>query len=545
MAELTISSDEIRSAIANYTSTVSTEATKEEIGVVVDTSDGIAHISGLPSAMANELLEFPGGILGVALNLEDREIGAVILGNFDEIAQGQEVRRTGDVLSVPVGDGFLGRVVNPLGQPIDGLGDIEAEGNRALELQAPSVLERQPVEEPMQTGIKAIDAMTPIGRGQRQLIIGDRKTGKTAVCIDAILNQKANWESGDKTKQLRCIYVAVGQKGSTIAGVKATLEEHGAMEYTTIVAAPASDSAGFKWLAPFTGSAIGQHWMYGGAHVLVVFDDLSKQADAYRAISLLLRRPPGREAYPGDVFYLHSRLLERCAKLSDEMGGGSMTGLPIIETKANDVSAFIPTNVISITDGQVFLESDLFNRGVRPAVNVGISVSRVGGAAQTKGMKKVSGSLRLDLAAFRDLESFATFASDLDAASKAQLERGQRLVEILKQDQSSPVAVEDQIVSIYLAGEGFYDSVPVVDIRRFEAELLEQLHHSAAEVFSQIEGGAALSDESMAILRAKTNEFKEGFVASDGSRVINEPEAEALSEDEIDRETLTVTKKKA
>ncbi|MBB1030586.1 F0F1 ATP synthase subunit alpha [Dietzia sp. SLG310A2-38A2] len=544
MAELTISSEEIRSAIANYTSTVSTDATKEEVGVVVDTGDGIAHISGLPSAMANELLEFPGGILGVALNLEDREIGAVILGNFDEIAQGQEVRRTGNVLSVPVGDGFLGRVVNPLGKPIDGLGDIESAGTRALELQAPSVLERQPVEEPMQTGIKAIDAMTPIGRGQRQLIIGDRKTGKTAVCIDAILNQKANWESGDKTKQLRCIYVAIGQKGSTIAGVKATLEENGAMEYTTIVAAPASDSAGFKWLAPFTGSAIGQHWMYEGAHVLVVFDDLSKQADAYRAISLLLRRPPGREAYPGDVFYLHSRLLERCAKLSDEMGGGSLTGLPIIETKANDVSAFIPTNVISITDGQVFLESDLFNRGVRPAVNVGISVSRVGGAAQTKGMKKVSGSLRLDLAAYRDLESFATFASDLDAASKAQLERGQRLVEILKQDQNSPVAVEDQIVSIYLAGEGFYDTVPVEDVRRFEGELLESLRHSASDVYSQIDGGAALSDESKATLEAKTNEFKEGFVASDGSRVVNEPEAEALSEDEIDRETLTVTKKK-
>ncbi|UVE95736.1 F0F1 ATP synthase subunit alpha [Dietzia sp. B32] len=544
MAELTISSDEIRSAIANYTSTVSTDATKEEVGLVVDTSDGIAHISGLPSAMANELLEFPGGILGVALNLEDREIGAVILGNFEEIAQGQEVRRTGDVLSVPVGDGFLGRVVNPLGQPIDGLGDIESEGTRALELQAPSVLERQPVEEPMQTGIKAIDAMTPIGRGQRQLIIGDRKTGKTAVCIDAILNQKANWESGDKTKQLRCIYVAIGQKGSTIAGVKATLEEHGAMEYTTIVAAPASDSAGFKWLAPFTGSAIGQHWMYDGAHVLVVFDDLSKQADAYRAISLLLRRPPGREAYPGDVFYLHSRLLERCAKLSDEMGGGSLTGLPIIETKANDVSAFIPTNVISITDGQVFLESDLFNRGVRPAVNVGISVSRVGGAAQTKGMKKVSGSLRLDLAAYRDLESFATFASDLDAASKAQLERGQRLVEILKQDQNSPVAVEDQIVSIYLAGEGFYDSVPVEDVRRFETELLEHLHHSASDVYSQIDGGGALSDESKSTLEAKTNEFKEGFQTTDGSSVVKEPEAEALSEDEIDRETLTVTKKK-
>ena len=544
MAELTISSDEIRSAIANYTSTVSNEASREEVGIVTDTGDGIAHISGLPSAMANELLEFPGGILGVALNLEDREIGAVVLGNFDEIAQGQEVRRTGEVLSVPVGDGFLGRVVNPLGQPIDGLGDIESEGTRALELQAPSVLERQPVEEPMQTGIKAIDAMTPIGRGQRQLIIGDRKTGKTAVCIDAILNQKANWESGDKTKQLRCIYVAIGQKGSTIAGVKATLEENGAMEYTTIVAAPASDSAGFKWLAPFTGSAIGQHWMYDGAHVLVVFDDLSKQADAYRAISLLLRRPPGREAYPGDVFYLHSRLLERCAKLSDEMGGGSLTGLPIIETKANDVSAFIPTNVISITDGQVFLESDLFNRGVRPAVNVGISVSRVGGAAQTKGMKKVSGSLRLDLAAFRDLEAFATFASDLDAASKAQLERGQRLVEILKQDQNSPVAVEDQIVSIYLAGEGFYDSVPVEDVRRFEGELLETLRHSASDVYSQIEGGAALSDESKSTLEAKTNEFKEGFVATDGSRVVNEPEAEALSEDEIDREKLTVTKKK-
>jgi len=545
MAELTISSDEIRSAIANYTSSVSTEASREEVGIVTDTSDGIAHISGLPSAMANELLEFPGGILGVALNLEDREIGAVILGNFDEIAQGQEVRRTGEVLSVPVGDAFLGRVVNPLGQPIDGLGEIASEGTRALELQAPTVLERQPVEEPMQTGIKAIDAMTPIGRGQRQLIIGDRKTGKTAVCIDAILNQKANWESGDKTKQLRCIYVAVGQKGSTIAGVKATLEEHGAMEYTTIVAAPASDSAGFKWLAPFTGSAIGQHWMYAGNHVLVVFDDLSKQADAYRAISLLLRRPPGREAYPGDVFYLHSRLLERCAKLSDEMGGGSMTGLPIIETKANDVSAFIPTNVISITDGQVFLESDLFNRGVRPAINVGVSVSRVGGAAQTKGMKKVSGSLRLDLAAFRDLEAFATFASDLDAASKAQLERGQRLVEILKQDQSSPVSVEDQIVSIYLAGEGHYDTVPVDDVRRFERELIENLHHTAADVYSQIEGGAALSDESKSALEARTDEFKQGFVASDGSRVVNEPEAEPLAADDIDRESLTVTKKKA
>ena len=545
MAELTISSDEIRSAIANYTSSIAQEASREEVGYVTDTSDGIAHISGLPSAMANELLEFPGGVLGVALNLEDREIGAVVLGNFDEIAEGQEVRRTGDVLSVPVGDNFLGRVINPLGQPIDGLGEIESTERRALELQAPSVLERQPVEEPMQTGIKAVDAMTPIGRGQRQLIIGDRKTGKTALCIDAILNQKANWESGDKTKQLRCIYVAIGQKGSTIAGVKATLEEHGAMEYTTIVAAPASDSAGFKWLAPFTGSALGQQWMYEGNHVLIVFDDLSKQAEAYRAISLLLRRPPGREAYPGDVFYLHSRLLERCAKLSDEMGGGSMTGLPIIETKANDVSAYIPTNVISITDGQVFLESDLFNRGVRPAVNVGISVSRVGGAAQTKGMKKVSGSLRLDLAAFRDLEAFATFASDLDAASKNQLERGARLVEILKQDQNSPVPVEDQIVSIYLAGEGKYDSVPVEDIRRFEAELLEDLHHSAADVYEQIKGGAALTDESMDSLKSKTDKFKETFRASDGSRVVAEPPAEAMSAEELERENLKVTKKKS
>ena len=542
MAELTISSDEIRSAIANYTQSMSQDASRDEVGTVVDTGDGIAHISGLPSAMANEILEFPGGILGVALNLEDREIGAVILGNFDEIEEGQEVRRTGDVLSVPVGEGFLGRVVNPLGEAIDGLGDIESTERRALELQAPSVLERQPVEEPMQTGIKAVDAMTPIGRGQRQLIIGDRKTGKTALCIDAILNQKANWESGDKRKQLRCIYVAVGQKGSTIAGVKATLEEHGAMEYTTIVAAPASDSAGLKWLAPFTGSAIGQQWMYEGNHVLIVFDDLSKQAEAYRAISLLLRRPPGREAYPGDVFYLHSRLLERCAKLSDELGGGSMTGLPIIETKANDVSAFIPTNVISITDGQVFLESDLFNRGVRPAVNVGISVSRVGGAAQTKGMKKVSGSLRLDLAAYRDLESFATFASDLDAASKAQLDRGSRLVEILKQNESSPVAVEDQIVSIYLAGEGHYDSVPVEDVRRFEDELIADLHHSASGVYEQINGGAVLSDESKATLDEKTKAFKQGFVASDGSRVVGE-NADALDADDVERDQLVVKKK--
>ncbi|MFC7449503.1 F0F1 ATP synthase subunit alpha [Rhodococcus daqingensis] len=543
MAELTISSDEIRSAIENYTASYSPEASREEVGVVSDTSDGIAHVTGLPSAMANELLEFPGGVLGVALNLEATEIGAVILGDFADIEEGQQVKRTGDVLSVPVGDAFLGRVVNPLGQPIDGLGEIESTESRALELQAASVLERQPVEEPLQTGIKAIDAMTPIGRGQRQLVIGDRKTGKTAVCVDAILNQKANWATGDPKQQVRCIYVAIGQKGSTIAGVKQALEEQGAMEYTTIVAAPASDSAGFKWLAPYTGSAIGQHWMYQGKHVLVVFDDLTKQAEAYRAISLLLRRPPGREAYPGDVFYLHSRLLERSAKLSDELGGGSLTALPIIETKANDVSAYIPTNVISITDGQVFLESDLFNKGIRPAINVGISVSRVGGAAQTKGMKKVSGSLRLELAQFRELEAFSAFASDLDDASKAQLERGQRLVELLKQDQYSPIAVEDQIVSIYLAGEGVFDSVPVGDVRRFEAELLEDLHRNATSVYESIKGGKALDDTSIDALMAATDKFKEGFIASDGSRVVNEAEASTLGADEVSQEQVSVTRK--
>ncbi|MBM4509041.1 F0F1 ATP synthase subunit alpha [Rhodococcus hoagii] len=539
-AELTISSDEIRSAIENYTASYSPEASREEVGVVSDTSDGIAHITGLPSAMANELLEFPGGVLGVALNLDATEIGAVVLGDYEHIEEGQEVKRTGDVLSVPVGDGYLGRVVDPLGRPIDGLGDIETTETRALELQAATVLERQPVEEPLQTGIKAIDAMTPIGRGQRQLVIGDRKTGKTAVCVDAILNQKANWATGDPKQQVRCIYVAIGQKGSTIAGVKQALEEQGAMEYTTIVAAPASDSAGFKWLAPYTGSAIGQHWMYQGKHVLIVFDDLTKQAEAYRAISLLLRRPPGREAYPGDVFYLHSRLLERSAKLSDELGGGSLTALPIIETKANDVSAYIPTNVISITDGQVFLESDLFNKGIRPAINVGISVSRVGGAAQTKGMKKVSGSLRLELAQFRELEAFSAFASDLDAASKAQLERGQRLVELLKQDQYSPIAVEDQIISIYLAGEGVFDSVPVADVRRFEAELLDDLHRNAGSVYEAIKGGKALDDASIATLTAATEKFKAGFLASDGSRVVNEAEAEALDASEVGQEKVTV-----
>ncbi|MEO9328151.1 F0F1 ATP synthase subunit alpha [Gordonia aurantiaca] len=542
MAELTISPDEIKGAIEQYVSSFDAEASREEVGIVTDTSDGIAHVSGLPGAMANELLQFEGGVLGVALNLEEDEIGAVILGDYETLEEGQQVSRTGDVLSVPVGDAFLGRVVDPLGKPIDGLGDIEAEERRVLELQAATVLERQPVEESLATGIKAIDAMTAIGRGQRQLIIGDRKTGKTAVCIDAILNQKANWETGDPSKQVRCIYVAIGQKGSTIAGVKAALDEAGAMEYTTIVAAPASDSAGFKWLAPYTGSAIGQHWMYQGKHVLIVFDDLTKQAEAYRAISLLLRRPPGREAYPGDVFYLHSRLLERCAKLSDEMGGGSMTGLPIIETKANDVSAFIPTNVISITDGQVFLESDLFNKGVRPAINVGTSVSRVGGAAQTKGLKKVSGSLRLELAQFRELEAFSAFASDLDDASKAQLERGARWVEMLKQDQYSPFSVEDEIISIYLCSEGYYDSVPVDDVRNFETQLLSHLHHAAKGVYDSIAGGQVLTDDQAEILGAEVNKFKKSYLTHDGKRVVNEAEAEAMDAEDVENEEIKIRK---
>ena len=545
MAELTISSDEIRSAIANYTSSYSAEASREEVGVVISAADGIAQVSGLPSVMANELLEFPGGVIGVAQNLDTNSIGVVVLGNFESLKEGDEVKRTGEVLSIPVGEEFLGRVINPLGQPIDGMGPINAEEERVLELQAPSVLQRQPVEEPMQTGIKAIDAMTPIGRGQRQLVIGDRKTGKTAVCIDTILNQKANWESGDKDKQVRCIYVAIGQKGSTIAGVRRTLEEHGALDYTTIVAAPASDSAGFKWLAPFSGAALGQHWMYQGNHVLVIYDDLTKQAEAYRAISLLLRRPPGREAYPGDVFYLHSRLLERAAKLSDDMGAGSMTALPIIETKANDVGAFIPTNVISITDGQVFLESDLFNQGVRPAINVGVSVSRVGGAAQTKGMKKVAGNLRLDLASYRDLQAFAAFASDLDAASKAQLERGSRLVELLKQSESSPQPVEYQMVSIYLAEAGIFDVVPVEDVRRFEDEVHEYLNANTPEVFEQISGGKPLTDESKDALVAAAKDFQPTFRTSEGHKLGSEAPVEPLDESDVKNTELNVSRKTA
>ncbi|WP_046321564.1 F0F1 ATP synthase subunit alpha [Mycobacterium sp. UM_Kg1] len=542
MAELTISSDDIQGAIEEYVSSFSAETAREEVGTVIDAGDGIAHVEGLPSVMTQELLEFPGGGLGVALNLDEHNVGAVILGNFENIEEGQQVKRTGEVLSVPVGDAFLGRVVNPLGQPIDARGEIEAETRRPLEMQAPSVVQRQSVSEPLQTGIKAVDAMTPIGRGQRQLVIGDRKTGKTALCVDTILNQRKNWETGDPNQQVRCVYVAIGQKGTTIASVRRALEEGGAMDYTTIVAAPASDSAGFKWLAPYTGSAIAQHWMYSGKHVLIVFDDLTKQAEAYRAISLLLRRPPGREAYPGDVFYLHSRLLERCAKLSDELGGGSLTGLPIIETKANDISAYIPTNVISITDGQCFLESDLFNQGVRPAINVGVSVSRVGGAAQIKAMKEVAGSLRLDLSQYRELEAFAAFASDLDATSKAQLERGARLVELLKQPQYAPMPVEEQVVSIFLGTEGHLDSVPVEDVGRFEAELLDHIRASESDILTGIRESKKLSDEASEKLVAVINQFKKGFAATDGSSVVPDEHVEALDEDKLGKEAVQVRK---
>jgi F-type H+-transporting ATPase subunit alpha len=517
MAELTIRPEEIRDALANYVQSYTPDAaSREEVGTVSQAMDGIAKVEGLPSAMANELLKFEDGTLGLALNLEEREIGAVVLGEFRGIEEGQPVTRTGEVLSVPVGDGYLGRVVDPLGNPLDGLGEITAETRRALELQAPSVMDRKSVHEPMETGYKAVDTMTPIGRGQRQLIIGDRQTGKTALTIDTIINQKENWRSGDPDKQVRCIYVAIGQKGSTIAGVRGALEEAGALEYTTIIAAQASDPAGFKYVAPYTGSAIGQHWMYQGKHVLIIFDDLSKQADAYRSVSLLLRRPPGREAYPGDVFYLHSRLLERCAKLSDEKGAGSMTGLPIVETKANDVSAFIPTNVISITDGQCFLESDLFNAGQRPALNVGISVSRVGGSAQHKAIRQVTGRLRVDLAQFRELEAFAAFGSDLDAASKAQLARGQRMVELLKQPQYSPYPTEDQVVSIWAGTTGRMDEVPVVDIRRFERELIDYLHREHKGLMTGIVEGGKMKDETLEALADAVDAFKQTFETSDG-----------------------------
>jgi F-type H+-transporting ATPase subunit alpha len=505
MAELTINATDIAEAlkrnIAGFTPGVSTE----QVGRVQEVYDGIARVTGLPNAAVNELLEFEAGITGLALNLDEDSIGAVVLGEVDPLEEGQTVRATGRILSVPVGDALLGRVINPLGEPIDGQGPIVTELSRRLEVQAPGVVDRQPVKEPLQTGIKAIDAMTPIGRGQRELLIGDRKTGKTTVAIDTIINQRG--------LDVKCIYVAVGQKGSTVAQTVNTLREHGAMEYTVVVNAPASEPAPFKYLAPYAGSAIGQHWMDNGEHALIVYDDLSKQAEAYRQLSLLLRRPPGREAYPGDVFYLHSRLLERSAKLSDALGGGSLTALPVIETKAGDISAYIPTNVISITDGQIFLETDLFYSGVRPAINVGNSVSRVGGNAQIRAMRSVAGTLKTDLAQFRDLEAFASFGSELDKVSQAQLDRGYRLTEVLKQPQNAPVPVEEQVLAIYAATNGFVDDIPVQDVQRFESELLASVKSGHGDLLEEIRTNRVLPDTDR--LDAAIGEFKKLFAPSE------------------------------
>ncbi|MBN9103446.1 MAG: F0F1 ATP synthase subunit alpha [Propionibacteriaceae bacterium] len=547
MAELTITPEEVRVALDKFVENFRPEgASTEEVGTVVTSGDGIARVEGLPSAMANELLKFENGTLGIALNLDVREIGVVVLGDSEGIEEGSIVRRTGEVLSVPVGDGYLGRVVDAMGNPIDGLGELtDVPERRELELQAAGVMERQSVNEPLQTGIKAIDSMTPIGRGQRQLIIGDRKTGKTAIAVDTIINQKAAWATGDPSKQVRCIYVAIGQKGSTIAALRTVLEEAGALEYTTIVHAPASDPAGYKYIAPYSGSAIGQHWMYAGKHVLIVFDDLTKQAEAYRAMSLLLRRPPGREAYPGDVFYLHSRLLERCAKLSDELGAGSMTGLPIIETKANDVSAYIPTNVISITDGQIFLQSDLFNANQRPAIDVGISVSRVGGAAQVKAMKAVSGTLKIGLAQYRDMEAFAMFASDLDATSRRQLDRGARLVELLRQPQYSPYPVEEQVISVWGGTTGKFDEVPVSEVLRFEQEFLAYLRHNT-RILQTIAETGLFDDDTAKATEDAVVAFREQYVATDGRPLATaDDQTEAIAESELDHEQIVVGRKQS
>ncbi len=515
MAELSIDPNEISSVLRKYVDEYKPTVTREEVGRVLYSGDGIARVSGLPRCMANERLEFPRGVAGVALNLEENEIGAVVLGDPSDVEEGDPVKLTGEILSVPVGDALLGRVVDVLGNPIDGgapLDESKIAAHRPLEIQAPSVVERQPVKEPLYFGIMAIDAMTAVGRGQRELIIGDMKTGKTAIGIDAIINQKRYWGTD---RQVKCIYVAVGQKDSTVAQVVQALKDEGAMEYTVVVVAGGSRPAPFKYLAPYAGSAIGQHWMYNGEHALIVYDDLSKQAEAYREISLLLRRPAGREAYPGDVFYLHSRLLERGAKLSDDLGGGSLTALPIVETKGGDISGYIPTNVISITDGQIYLEEGLFNAGVRPAINVGKSVSRVGGNAQIKAMKSVAGSLRLDLAAYRELEAFAAFGSELDKSSQRQLERGARLVELLKQPQYSPVSVEDQVISIYAGTNGYLDEIPVGDVKRFQRELLEFIHSRNADIPKAIAEGGAMSEEVATQLKGAVEEFRRGFRATE------------------------------
>ena len=531
MAELSIDPNQIAGVLQKYVDDYHPSVQREEVGRVLYSGDGIARIAGLPRCMANERLEFERGVSGVALNLEETEIGAVVLGESEKVEEGDAVKLTGEILSVPVGDALLGRVIDVLGNPIDGgpaLDQSKIAGNRQLEVQAPSVVQRQPVKEPLYFGIKAVDAMTAVGRGQRELIIGDRKTGKTAIAIDTIINQKRFF--GTK-QEVKCIYVAVGQKDSTVRQVEEELRAAGALDYTVMVVAGAADPAPFKYLAPYAGSAIGQHWMYNGQHALIVYDDLSKQAEAYREISLLLRRPAGREAYPGDVFYLHSRLLERGAKLSDELGGGSLTALPIVETKGGDISGYIPTNVISITDGQIFLEEGLFNAGVRPAINVGRSVSRVGGNAQIKAMKDVAGSLRLDLAAFRELESFAAFGSELDKASQAQLSRGQRLVELLKQPQYSPVAVEDQVIAIYAGTKGYLDDVPVEDVRRFEADLLEYVHSREPGITKEIVETGKLSEETASKLAQTIDEFKKGFQSTGSAELPETPDRIKISEE--------------
>jgi F-type H+-transporting ATPase subunit alpha len=519
MTDLSISTDDITKALRAQISDFETDLQREQVGRVVESGDGIARLTGLPNVMANELLEFGSDqegqtVYGLAMNLEEDRIGVVILGDAAAVEEGQEVKSTGDVLSVAVGDAYLGRVVDPLGRPIDGKGPLDPDklvDRRGLEVQAPSVVQRQPVKEPLQTGIKAIDAMIPIGRGQRELIIGDRQTGKTAVAIDTIINQRQLWGTD---QQVKCIYVAIGQKGSTVAEIVARLEANGALEYTTVINAPAASAAPFQYIAPYAGAAIGTHWMYNGEHALIVYDDLSKQADAYRQLSLLLRRPPGREAYPGDVFYLHSRLLERSAKLSDEMGGGSLTALPIIETKGGDVSAFIPTNVISITDGQIYLETDLFFQGVRPAINAGISVSRVGGNAQIKAMKSVSGTMRLDLAQYRDLEAFASLGSDLDQASQDQLDRGERTVEVLKQPQFQPVPVEEQVIIIWAVTNDKLDDVPVGDVQRFDDELREHFRSRHSDILEHLTTEGTLTDELAEKIGSAVDEFKESFAAA-------------------------------
>ena len=510
---------EIADALQKNLENFDADVRSKTVGRVAEVGDGIARVSGLPDASVNEMLRFEDGTIGLALNLDEDTIGAVVLGDVESIEQGHSVEATGDILSVPVGDGVIGRVVNVLGEPVDGKGPLTDVEPRRMEIQAPGITGRKPVHEPLQTGIKAVDSLIPIGRGQRELIIGDRKTGKTTVAIDTILAQKG--------LGVTCVYVAVGQKGSTVAQTVALLEEYGAMDYTVVVVAPASDPAPFKYLAPYAGCAMGQHWMENGRHALAVYDDLSKQAEAYRQVSLLLRRPPGREAYPGDVFYLHSRLLERAAKLSDENGAGSLTALPIIETKAGDVSAYIPTNVISITDGQIYLQDDLFKSGVRPAVDVGISVSRVGSAAQIKAMKNAVGTLKSDLQQFRDLAAFAAFGSDLDAVSQAQLDRGYRLTELLKQGINSPVPVEEQVVVLYAGTRGYLDGIPVADVGRFEAELLEWFHARHAEVLDSIKTNGVVPDEEA--LEAAIGAFADQFVASDASAHEPDPEAQGAA----------------